>query len=265
MNSASDPPQFSILLPIHRPPHLLPFAVESVLAQNDRSFELFILCDGAPQETVDRAEQLAKTDDRIHVRAFPKGERHGELYRAQIVEEESRGEYICQIADDDLWMPDFLSQMRRLLDEADFGNLLQVNCRINGRFHTYGFDLTIPKVRRKMLRERFNFFGPSVCGYRRTTYDRLETGWSPAPEDIWTDLHMWRKFLRLPDIRLATRHAIGAITMRTPPRLDMSAEERAAENRELLSRIRNPETRDKLVQAIRRDTAREYFRLRHPD
>ncbi|WP_299324156.1 glycosyltransferase [Parasphingopyxis sp.] len=257
-------PVFTILLPIHRPPHMLPIAVESVLAQHEQSFELFILCDGAPAATVTKAEELAQTDARIAVRAFPKGERHGEAYRGQIIEQESRGRFICQIADDDMWMPDFLAQMRRLLAHADFGNLLQVLAEPDGRFLTYGFDLGHEKTRTRMLEKRFNFFGPSACGYRRTAYHRLEEGWSPAPEDIWTDLFMWRKFLRLDGIRCATRHEIGVITMPTPYRLQMSLEERAAENRAMLTRVQDRRQRDDLVQAIRRDAAREYFHLRFP-
>lgn len=265
MDSGRSPPLFTILLLIHRPPDMLPLALESVLAQGRQSFEIFIVCDGAPDETVSEAERLARDDDRIHVRAFPKGERHGELYRARVIETESRGRYICHIDDDDLWMPGFLDGMERLLDAVDFGNLLQVAVKPDGGLRLIGFDLGSPEVRNRMVNQRWNFFGPSVCGYRRTAYDRLERGWSPAPEDLPTDLFMWRKFLRRDDITAATRHDIGALCPRAPRRQHMTMAERAAENSTLLERIRDPESRDELIQTVRRNAARELFSLRFPD
>lgn len=40
-------PRFTILLPIHRPPVLPRYAVETVLGQSESDRELFITCDGA--------------------------------------------------------------------------------------------------------------------------------------------------------------------------------------------------------------------------
>ncbi|MBC2779133.1 glycosyltransferase family 2 protein [Parasphingopyxis marina] len=234
-----EPPLFTILLPIHRPPDLLPFALESVRTQSEQRFELFILCDGAPDETVAEARRLARQDRRISVRAFPKGARHGEAHRDTILREESRGAMICQIADDDLWFPDHLEEMAKLLANADFGNLIQVQVGTRGRFEALRDDLALPETRERMLTEKYNFFGPTTCGYRRSAYDRLEPGWSPAPEDIWTDLYMWRKFLRRDDIRMATRHQPGALCFPTPQRRAWPMAKRCAENREYLARLRD--------------------------
>ncbi|MEM8694940.1 MAG: glycosyltransferase family 2 protein [Pseudomonadota bacterium] len=264
MDAPPAPPLFTILLPIHRPPDLLGLALHSVLAQREQSFEIFIVCDGAPDETAQEALRLASTDTRVHARVFPKGERHGELHRAEVIETESRGRYICHICDDDLWMPGFLTDMARLLDEVEFGNLLQVAVKPEGGFRIIGFDLGSPEVRARMVNTRWNFFGPSVCGYRRTAYERLSTGWSPAPDDLPTDLFMWRKFLRLDDTTFATRHEIGALSPRAPRRQHMTIAERAAENRALLDRMGDTSRCDALIQEIRRDTANDYFRLRFP-
>jgi hypothetical protein len=68
-------PRFTILLAINRPPAFLPFAIESVLAQTVKEFELFVVCDGAP---VHCAREYSGRDPRIKVFDFPKGERLGE-------------------------------------------------------------------------------------------------------------------------------------------------------------------------------------------
>src|SRR6202035_4475341 len=76
-------PRFTVLLPVHRPPALLPFAIETVLAQEVDDFELFVICDGAPAETAACARDYARRDKRVRVFTFAKGERHGEAYRHQ--------------------------------------------------------------------------------------------------------------------------------------------------------------------------------------
>jgi glycosyltransferase involved in cell wall biosynthesis len=217
-----------------------------VCAQSEQRFELFILCDGAPDETVAAARRLARQDRRINVRAFPKGERHGEAHRDTILREECRGTMICQIADDDLWFPDHLEQMAELLADSDFGNLIQVHVEPDGRFTPLCDDLALPGTRERMLSEKYNFFGPTTCGYRRTAYDLLERGWSPAPEDIWTDLCMWRKFLDRDDIRAATRRRLGALCFPTPQRRTWPMAKRCAENRKYLDMLHDSASLDAL-------------------
>src|SRR5258706_16399884 len=90
---------FAGLLRVHRPPALLPYAIASVLAQEREDFELLVVCDGAPPATVEYAREAAARDRRIRVNAHPKGERNGEAWRHQALEQ-ARGTYVCQIADD---------------------------------------------------------------------------------------------------------------------------------------------------------------------
>ena len=63
-------PLFAILLPIIRPPVFLPMAIDSVLAQSVADFELLVICDGAPPETVACAEDYARRDPRVKVLLF---------------------------------------------------------------------------------------------------------------------------------------------------------------------------------------------------
>src|SRR5262249_13068748 len=103
-------PLFAILLPIIRPPALLPLAIDSVLAQTITDFELLVVCDGAPPETVTCAEGYARRDPRVKVFPHPKGARRGEAYRHSALAT-STARYVAHIGDDDLWMPDHLTEM----------------------------------------------------------------------------------------------------------------------------------------------------------
>jgi glycosyltransferase involved in cell wall biosynthesis len=221
---------------------LLPFAIESVLEQSVTDFELLIICDGAPPETVACAKAYAERDARVHVFEFPKGARHGEEHRDRVLNE-AMGRYVAQICDDDLWFPNHLEEMERLLTTADFGNLLHVHVRPQGTIEIFPGDLGRPEVRQRMKDERYNFFGLSFAGYRLETYKQLPRGWSPAPPDIWTDLFMWRKFLAKQDLVFGTRAAITALHFAAPERDSWTVDDRRDENCRFLERIRDPRTR----------------------
>ena len=238
---------FSVLLPITRPPVLLPFAIESVLAQSVLDFELFIICDGAPTESVACAQDFARRDTRVRVFPFRKGQRHGEAHRHTVLEC-AAGRYVAQIADDDLWFPDHLAELEILLSNADFGNLLHVFLHPDGRVEILPGDIGLPETRQRMLTEKFNLFGPTVAGYRLDAYRRLPEGWAPAPNDVWSDLHMWRKFLRMESFVFATRAVVTGLVFATPQRIDITLEQRKDENRTYFERILDPRRRNEIIQ-----------------
>jgi len=238
----SKDPLFTVLLPVHRPPSLLPFAIDSVLAQSVDDFALFVICDGAPRETIDCARAYAARDPRVQVFAFDKGERHGEAHRHAALGH-ARSRYVAQVGDDDLWFPDHLAELALLLDKVDFGNLLQVELIPHGAIGVHVGDLADPEFRHRMCETRWNFFGPTCAGYRLSAYRRLPVGWSPAPPDVWTDLHMWRKFLRRQDLCFGTRFSVQGVKLSAGFRADMSLEAREAEHRAVAAQLARREER----------------------
>jgi glycosyltransferase involved in cell wall biosynthesis len=235
-------PLFTVLLPVHRPPALLPFAIDSVLGQSLDDFALFVICDGTPRETVDCARAYAARDPRVQVFAFEKGERHGEAHRHTALGH-ATSRFVAQIGDDDLWFPNHLAELAQLLDRVDFGNLLQAELAANGSVVTHVGDLAEGQTRRRMCESLWNFFGPSCAGYRLSAYRRLPVGWSPAPPDVWTDLYMWRKFLVRWDIAFGTRFAIQGVKLSAGPRADMPLEAREQEHRAVAAQFARREER----------------------
>ncbi len=247
----SDDPTFLVLLPVLRPPHLLPFAVQSVLHQTRQDFELHIVCDGAPDETARAARDLARRHRRVAAHVFPKGERNGEAYRDPIIRE-SRARVVCQIADDDLWFPDHLAEIGRLLDGVGFGHTIQTEAAPGGVMRPRLGDISDPRTARRMIQERFNLFGPTASGYRREAYLKLPEGWTPAPPDVWSDLHMWRKFLRHEGIRCGTRFSFTNLHIAAPRHQGMTIEDREAINRAWWDRVANPDALDRIIQSLLR-------------
>jgi glycosyltransferase involved in cell wall biosynthesis len=243
--------RFTVLLPVLRPPHLLPFAIQSVLAQSDPDFELCVICDGAPEETVEVARTFAKADQRVQVFAFPKGERHGELHRAAVLEG-ATSDFVAHIGDDDLWLPNHLSVLAGLLAKADFVSVPGFTVQPSGELQAGMFgDLRWARYRRKMLKRRWNFFGPTEAAYRLDAYRRLPVGWSPGPEDLWSDLHMWRKFLREPGIRVSSGRDLSTLKFATPHWGNKSLEERRDANQAMWAGLQDASQVEKLQKSAR--------------
>jgi glycosyltransferase involved in cell wall biosynthesis len=252
--------RFTILLAINRPPVFLPCAVESVLAQTVKEFELFVICDGAPVETIDCARQHARRDPRIKVLVLPKGERIGEAHLHNALMAAS-GRYVAHIEDDDLWFPTHLEELEKLLQIADFGHVMHVWAKPDESIEMLPSDLTIPELRQRMLGEKFNRFGFSVCGYRLDAYRRLSDGWAPGQKGLWPDLNMWRKFLRCDDLKFGTRIAVTALVLASGFRTHMSLDERAQECRKWLNRIVDECERAKIVESAWRSIVNKGLQL----
>lgn len=186
--------RFTVLIPTHDNGPVVRVAIDSVQRQTVEDWELFVVCDGAPPETVAAVEEAAEQDERIRSFVFPKGERHGEVSRHAALAH-ATGESVCYLSDDDFWFPDHLETMAGCLADHDFAHTRHTLVHPDYALIAYRGDLREPNVRQRMANQRFNRFGPSAAGHRLDAYRRLSVGWAPAPPDIWTDLHMWRKWL----------------------------------------------------------------------
>ena len=262
-------PTFTILLPVVRPPAMLPFAIRSVLAQDRPDFELFIVCDGAPAETVACAEGFAAEDPRVRVFTHPKGERHGEAYRDQALQH-ARGLYVCHIGDDDLWLPHHLTEMAKLLETVDFGHISHFEIIGSGtEVVSAGTDILLagdladPSIRQRLIDTEGNFFGASVGGYRLAAYRALPEGWAPGPLDRPSDLHMWLKFLKAPGLRFGTRVAVTTLKLGASTRRDWPMERRVQELEDWAKRLLDPTERDRLMQAGLLSLSRGTYHLQY--
>jgi glycosyltransferase involved in cell wall biosynthesis len=237
----------TVLLPVIRPPYFLPNAIERVLAQTVREFELFIVCDGAPPETIECAHDFARRDSRVKVFTFPKGRRVGEAHRHTALTNAS-GNFVAYLEDDDLWFPNHLEELEKLLLTVDFGHTIHVTGHTDGNLESLMCDIGNEDFRQRFLDDLFNRFGYSFCGHRLDAYRRLPEGWAPTPVGMWPDLHMWRKFLRMSEFKFGTRMAITAVSLPGFMREHMSVEERVREAGVWVSRIVDEHERANIVE-----------------
>jgi len=138
--------------------------------------------------------------------------------------------------------------MEALLSSVDFGHTLHTMLHAEGRVETMLSDISDPQFRERFLAEKFNRIGYSVCGYRLDGYRRLSQGWGPAPQDVWMDLHMWRRFFRTAGLTFGTRMSITALVMADHLRQHSSMEERVKANWDAWWRVLDPVERTKIIQ-----------------
>jgi glycosyltransferase involved in cell wall biosynthesis len=94
----------SVILPTYNRAHLLPVAVESVLSQDFRDFELMVVDDGS----TDATQEVLRGYSDPRIRTFTQENRGiGGALNAGI--QAARGSLIARIDSDDRWLPELLS------------------------------------------------------------------------------------------------------------------------------------------------------------
>jgi glycosyltransferase involved in cell wall biosynthesis len=187
----------TVLIPTHDHGPTLVRALASALEQSVRDIEIFVVGDGVPDVTRTIMAEAVARDARVRFFDNPKGPRHGEAHRHSALAE-ARGVIVCYLSDDDLWFPEHVETMLRVLERADFAGALPVRVDPDGRLGGPAQDLSLPETKALMLAGHNRV--PLSCGaHTLAMYRRLPHGWRPAPDGAHSDLHMWQQFLADPD------------------------------------------------------------------
>jgi glycosyltransferase involved in cell wall biosynthesis len=224
------------------------WAIESVQRQTVRDLQILIICDGSPHSMRSLLDEVAAQDPRIQVFRFRKSKRTGEPYRDLLIRRRARGANIFYCCHDDLWFPNHVEVLSAVLQNASFAHSLRASVRPDAQLADPFFadllyvDLELESYRRRMLdvAGMENFFGLSSAAHTRAAYFRLRHGWATTPPGIWTDLHMWRKFLEAMPSECATSMRVSALTFPAPARRRWSASRRSKELAHYSQQLRDP-------------------------
>jgi glycosyl transferase family 2 len=231
-------PIATVLVPAHNHGPLLLYAVTTALRQTVRELEVLIVGDGADEATRDAAIQLQRLDERVRFFENPKGPRHGEVHRHAALHE-ARGRIVCYLADDDLWFPEHVEVMAGLLETADFVHALPVWIEVDGLARVGLGHLKGSGIRERM-EQGWNFIPLSCAAHTMALYRRLPFGWRTSPPDVWTDLHMFRQILAVPDCRAESGSRMTVLHFPSPPRHDWTMTQRVAELASWSQRLSDP-------------------------
>lgn len=106
-------PAVSVIVPTWNRVRLLGTAIESVLAQSFRDFEVVIVDDGSNDATESLAGRYRESDARVR---YVRQEHRGISAAMNTGIRESRGRYIARIDSDDQWLPDLLETEVAILE-----------------------------------------------------------------------------------------------------------------------------------------------------
>ena len=109
-------PEISVIMPVYGVERYVARAVESVLAQTFRDFELIVVDDGSPDRSAEIVGEYAAADGRIRLIRQANAGAPAARNRAM---ELARGKYIYFMDSDDWAEPDMLKDMRALAEEYD--------------------------------------------------------------------------------------------------------------------------------------------------
>lgn len=245
----------TVLIPTHDHGPTLRYSVESALRQTMSDIEVFIIGDGVDDLSRSIIAELTRKDARVRFFDFPKGERHGEASR-HLALQEARGEIVGYLSDDDLWLPEHLERMYGALQRHNVVSVLGMCVHADGTLGTWYGDLDHPRYRERM-RGKWNFIPLSALAHRMDFYRELPLGWSPAPPDTWTDLHMWRKLLSHEAVAPLTLFDPTVLVFPTPARAGWTLQERTRELEAWMPKILETDRRAELRAAFMRAALRD--------
>lgn len=110
-------PKVSVCIPSYNHARFLPAAIESVLAQTFKDFEIIIVDDGSTDESLEIARHYA-ADYPALIRVFTHPEQHNKGVSATVnlAYQKTRGEYWSGLPSDDVLHPDKLAHQVEILD-----------------------------------------------------------------------------------------------------------------------------------------------------
>ncbi len=247
----------TVLIPTHEHGSLLTLAARSALKQTVRDLEVLIVGDGVNDATRTAAQELAQEDPRVRFFDLPKGPNRGETLRHQVMQE-ARGEIVCCLCDDDLYLPGHVESMRELLRDADFAHALPTQLTPDGNLEIFLGHLENPGAIERM-QGLWNFIPLSCGAHTLAFYRKLPHGWKTSPPGVWTDLFMWRQFLTAPGCRSVSGWRPTVLHFPTPDRKDWSIERRLEEMQSWFERLDDPQLEQEMTRkAIDRLTARGF-------
>lgn len=228
---------FSIIIPTFDHGKLIATAIESVLAQQEQSWELCVIGDGSPSATEKLLRAYERQDSRIRFFPKPKGPRNGEIYRDEIIRQHTSGKYICYLSDDDLYFPDHLTFLRQQFERRyNFVSTFGVSVTPKQEFYFYSVDLNDPYYVELLLGGE-NRVPLSNGAHTRRLYNQLPFGWRTTPKGIPTDLYMWQQILSSPATKPTTVFVPTVLHFASPERKDVTQTVRLKELTRWLKRI----------------------------
>ena len=187
-------PLVSVILPVYNRAASVGRAIESVLSQTWRDFELIVVDDGSTDGTRAAVERYAP---RLRVLEQP----HAGAYAARnLALRHARGELVAFIDSDDAWLPDRLERQIPLMQRREVGLVFGDVVHLPRRDRT-SFRVSPPRRGRVAARFAWCNFVPTISVLVRRSCLEEAGGFPDVP--LAADYLMW--------FRIALRHELDYV------------------------------------------------------
>lgn len=133
-------PLVSVVMPAYRAEAFIGEAINSMLGQTYRNWELIVCADGSEDSTFRVAEFYAKEDDRIKVSLHERGG-YAKTFNEALIR--CNGEFIARLDADDRQSPERIERQARVLIERSWADI--VTCNMH-RFTGDGHIIECPNI-----------------------------------------------------------------------------------------------------------------------
>ena len=207
----------SIILPTFNRAHILPKAINSVLNQSFKDFELLIIDDGS----TDGTEEIVKGFNDKRIKYFKNKENLGIQKSLNIGLKMAQGKYIARIDDDVEWVDkDKLKRQVEFLDNNPDYFLVGTQAILERKkvvIHT-NFPETDAAIREKLLFKNC-FFHPSVVFLKEAAlkvggYDETPASCHVEDYDLWLKIGTIGKFYNFSTFSVKTTFLETQISVR---------------------------------------------------
>ena len=184
-------PTVSVIIPTYQRANLVNQAIESVLAQTYRDYEIIVVNDGSTDDTKAVLAQFGNKITAIHQenRGLSAARNTGILA--------SQGKYIAFLDDDDLWLPEKLAKQIPVLEaKPQIGLIYSDMFRFNenGVFpDTWGKNFPTPSLPVSWTLFKGNFIPVPTVVVRRACLDKI--GWFDESLSACEDYDLWLRII----------------------------------------------------------------------
>ena len=215
----------TVVIPTHNATWSLKNAITSALLQDVDGIEILVVGDGATAETQEIVMAFVQKSTNIKFLDLPKSPNRGE-YNRDVGVKSAQSENIFYLADDDLFLPNHVSNLLPLLRNNDLVQSLNGFIDSEGQLALYPTDLSQQdKVDWHMQERPRNCVSITGTAHKKSTYLRLDSGWEVPPQDVWPDLHLWRKFFNMAGFKGQTHAQMTTIQFPSHMRKQSSEKE----------------------------------------
>jgi teichuronic acid biosynthesis glycosyltransferase TuaG len=164
-------PCVSVIMPAHNNAPYIGLAIESVLNQSHKNWELLIVDDASSDGTLEAAEAHQAEDSRIKV--FVMAENQGAAFCRNFATKKSKGDYIAFLDADDLWFPEKLERQLSFMKARDLAVSYTAYEHIDLNGHKLGCTVRAKSELTQNEQKTNNFIGNLTGMYTVSKLGRL--------------------------------------------------------------------------------------------